>query len=156
MPRRLGQDPPDARTWRHADLPDADDEALAHSVVSVWWELRSSSAGEAEWAALGPDPHAVVLERARYRRIVLPLTALAGQYPRNAVFYLEADGDPDRYALVRRLAGMVRRGGTLPPVVVSRLSGNLRLLDGQHRLTALELGDRSTCEAFELVSFASQ
>ena len=136
---------------RHADLVDAGDEALDHSVTTAWWYTPGAS--ETAWQRLGPDPWAVVLARARYRACQIPLTELRGQYPRNARFWLTEDDDPERYELVRRLAAAVRKGGSLPPIAVTRLGGKLEVLDGRHRLTALDLGGAKVANAVELIGF---
>jgi hypothetical protein len=128
-------------------LADHDDQALADSVYAAWYEA-------ADEAARRSRTPAQVLARARFALEIVPLAAFAGQFPRDARFYLDADDDPERYELVKRLTSRYRRALPVPPVVATSAGGRWRILDGQHRLTAAYLAGLKAIPVHRLAGFA--
>ena len=140
MPTRSGS------TLRFADLADRDDQALGDNVYGDWYETASASARRSR-------THAQVLARARFILEVVPIEAFADQFPRNARFYLNADDDPDRYELVKRLTTRYRRALPVPPVVAVCSGERWHILDGQHRLTAAFLAGLKVIAVHRLIGF---
>lgn len=133
---------------RFADLPDREDQALIDNVTGRWFDITP----RADWH-LDQQPYEAILAAARFRTEVVPLSAFAGQFPRNARFYREADDDPDRAALVTVLAARYRSGRFVPAPVVLCLDGRWSILDGQHRLTAAYLAGLKVITVARLIGF---
>jgi hypothetical protein len=132
---------------RYRHLADHEDQALGDGVYGAWYESASGADRRGR-------SHEQVLAAARFALEVVPIEAFAGQFARNARFYLEADDDPERYELVKRLTVRYRRTLPVPPVVAMRAGGRWQILDGVHRLTAAYLAGLTMIDVHHLVDFA--
>jgi len=140
--------PEPAPILRFADLPDREDQALIDNVTGRWFDITA----RADWH-LERQPYEAILAAARFRAEVVPLSAFAGQFPRNARFYRESDDDPERAALVAVLAARYRAGRFVPAPVVLCANGSWSILDGQHRLTAAYLAGLKVITVARLIGF---